>query len=105
LRSGTSMRLGGDPMTSLEQVNDASPADFARLLDGIYEHSSWIVERAAPRRPFAALAPLKRALVEGVRDARRHAQLRLLRAHPELAGKAMVERKLTASSTDEQTRA
>ena len=92
-------------MTSLEQVNDASPADFARLLDGIYEHSSWIVERAAPRRPFATLAQLKRALVEVVRDAGRNAQLKLLRAHPELAGKAMVERKLTASSTDEQTRA
>jgi 2-oxo-4-hydroxy-4-carboxy-5-ureidoimidazoline decarboxylase len=92
-------------MTSLEQVNDAAPAEFARLLDGIYEHSSWIVERAAPRRPFATLAQLKRALVEVVRAAGRDAQLKLLRAHPELAGKAMVERRLTASSTDEQTRA
>jgi len=92
-------------MTSLEQVNAASPAELSRLLDGVYEHSPWIVEASAPRRPFATLAQLKRALVEVVRDAGRDAQLELLRAHPELAGKAMVERQLTVSSTDEQTRA
>src|SRR5690349_11278955 len=92
-------------MTSLEQVNAASPAELSRLLDGVYEHSPWIVEASAPRRPFATLAQLKRALVEVVRDAGRDAQLRLVRAHPELAGKAMAERSLTASSTDEQTRA
>jgi N-carbamoyl-L-amino-acid hydrolase len=92
-------------MTTLTEVNGAAAAEFAHLLDGIYEHSPWIAEAAAPRRPFATLAELKRALVEVVRDAGRDAQLKLLRAHPELAGKAMVERSLTASSTDEQTRA
>jgi len=55
-------------MTSLEHVNAASPAELSRLLDGIYEHSPWIVAAAASRRPFATLAQLKRALVEVVRD-------------------------------------
>lgn len=89
------------PLT-IEQLNAAPPAEFARLLDGTYEHSRWIVERAAARRPFRSLAQLKLALVEIVRAAGREAQLALIRAHPELAGKAMVAKTLTAESTHEQ---
>jgi beta-ureidopropionase / N-carbamoyl-L-amino-acid hydrolase len=92
-------------MIDLEQINRAPAAELTATLDGIYEHSPWIVEAAAARRPFGSLAQLKRALVEVVRDAGREAQLRVLRAHPELAGKAMVAGTLTASSTAEQTRA
>jgi N-carbamoyl-L-amino-acid hydrolase len=92
------------PVT-LEQLNAASPAEFARLLDGTYEHSPWIVERAAKRRPFASLAQLKLALVGVVREAGRDEQLDLIRAHPELAGKAMVAKALTTESTHEQGKA
>jgi len=92
-------------MIDLEQLNRATPAEFTAQLDGIYEHSPWIIVAAAPRRPFATLAQLKRALVEVVRAAGSDAQLRLLRAHPELAGKEAVAGDLTAASTDEQTRA
>ena len=92
-------------MLTLEQINAASPAEFVALLDGTYEHSPWVAERAAAARPFKTLAALKRALVEAVRDAGREAQLKLLRAHPELAGKAMVSKNLTAESTNEQGRA
>jgi N-carbamoyl-L-amino-acid hydrolase len=90
---------------TLDQLNSVSPAEFARLLDGTYEHSPWIVERAATKRPFRSAAQLKLALVEVVRDAGREAQLNLIRAHPELAGKAMVSRTLTAESTKEQGKA
>lgn len=89
------------PLT-IEQLNAAPPAEFARLLDGTYEHSPWIVERAAAKRPFKSLAQLKLALVDVVRAAGREAQLALIRAHPELAGKAMVAKALTAESTHEQ---
>jgi N-carbamoyl-L-amino-acid hydrolase len=92
-------------MIDLEQLNRATAAEVAAMLDGIYEHSPWIAEAAAARRPFATLAQLKRALVEVVRNAGSEPQLRLLRAHPELAGKAMVAGSLTAASTDEQARA
>jgi N-carbamoyl-L-amino-acid hydrolase len=92
-------------MIDLEQLNRAPLAEFSRLLDGVYEHSPWIAETTWPRRPFASLAALKRALVETVRDAGDDAQLRLIRAHPELAGKAMTTNTLTVASTDEQTRA
>jgi N-carbamoyl-L-amino-acid hydrolase len=90
---------------NLDQINAAALADFVQLLEGTYEHSPWIAERAWPRRPFASLAQLKLALVEVVRKADRNAQLALIRAHPELAGKAMVAKTLTTESSHEQGKA
>jgi N-carbamoyl-L-amino-acid hydrolase len=90
---------------TLDRLNAAPPAEFVALLDGTYEHSPWIAERAAAARPFRSLAHLKHALVQVVREAGIDAQLALIRAHPELAGKAMVARSLTAESTNEQGKA
>ena len=90
---------------TLDQLNAATPAQFTALLDGTYEHSPWIAERAAALRPFRSLAQLKLALVQVVRESGRDAQVALIRAHPELAGKAMVSKTLTAESTNEQGKA
>ncbi|HVE50392.1 MAG TPA: 2-oxo-4-hydroxy-4-carboxy-5-ureidoimidazoline decarboxylase [Casimicrobiaceae bacterium] len=87
---------------TLDQLNAASRDEFAAALDGIYEHSPWIAAGALAKRPFASLAQLKLALVDVVREAGREKELALIRAHPELAGKAMVSRTLTAESTREQ---
>ena len=92
------------PLT-INQLNTASITDGVALLDGTYEHSPWIAEQAMAQRPFASLAHLQRAMIEVVRDAGLEAQLRLIRAHPELAGKAMVAKTLTAESTNEQGKA
>ncbi len=92
-------------MLTLDQIN-AAPADaFVALLDGTYEHSPWIAAQAAGARPFDSLVQLKLALAQVVREAGREAQLTLIRAHPELAGKAMVSKTLTAESTHEQGKA
>jgi N-carbamoyl-L-amino-acid hydrolase len=92
------------PLT-LEGLNAAPAADALAALAGTYEHSPWIVQAALARRPFATLAAFKRALVEAVREAGRDRQLALIRAHPELAGRALVARTLTAESTNEQGKA
>ena len=92
-------------MITLEQINAASQADFIGLLEGTYEHSPWVAEQAWAQRPFKSLVQLKLALAGAVRDAGREAQLALIRAHPELAGKAMVAMTLTAESTHEQDKA
>ena len=92
------------PLT-LEQLNAADRDAFVALLDGTYEHSPWIAQRAWARRPFATLTALKQALADTVREADPAEQLGLIRAHPELAGKAMVSKSLTAESTNEQGRA
>ncbi|AOF86711.1 OHCU decarboxylase [Hydrogenophaga sp. RAC07] len=91
--------------TTLQQLNSATPAEALHLLDGLYEHSPWIAEQALAKRPFASLAALKHAMVAVLADAGLDAQLALIRAHPELAGKAMESRSLTAESTNEQQKA
>jgi beta-ureidopropionase / N-carbamoyl-L-amino-acid hydrolase len=90
---------------TLQQLNTASAAQAAQLLDGLYEHSPWIAESALALRPFTSLAQLKHAMARIVEDAGPEAQLALIRAHPELAGKAMVSKTLTAESTHEQGKA
>jgi beta-ureidopropionase / N-carbamoyl-L-amino-acid hydrolase len=92
------------PLT-LEQLNAASKDQALSLLDGIYEHSPWIAERALKARPFQSLPHLKHALVAALAQASHEEQLGLIRAHPELAGKAMVSKTLTAESTNEQSKA
>lgn len=90
---------------TLDQLNRASREAFTRLLDGTYEHSPWIAERAWEARPFTTIDGLKLALVAAVRASSREEQLALIRAHPELAGKAMLARTLTNESTLEQGKA
>ena len=92
-------------MSLFEDLNACDAAGFAALLSGIYEHSPWVAERAQAWGPFHTLAQLKQALVQAVRQATRDEQLGLIRAHPELAGKAAVAGTLTAESTTEQGRA
>ncbi len=87
---------------TLQELNTANPAQALAWLDGVYEHSPWIAEEALTERPFRSLAHLKHALASAVRNAPADAQLALIRAHPELAGKAMVSKTLTAESTNEQ---
>ena len=42
---------------SLEALNGATASDFVALLEGIYEHSPWIAERAAATRPHHPACP------------------------------------------------
>ncbi|WP_312564748.1 2-oxo-4-hydroxy-4-carboxy-5-ureidoimidazoline decarboxylase [Diaphorobacter sp.] len=90
---------------TLEQLNAASPTEALQMLDGLYEHSPWIAEAALQQRPFRSLAQLKYAMVQVLNGAGMERQLELIRAHPELAGKAMVAQALTAESTNEQSQA
>jgi beta-ureidopropionase / N-carbamoyl-L-amino-acid hydrolase len=90
---------------TLQQLNAASAAEAAQWLDGLYEHSPWIAEAALAHRPFRSLAHLKHIMARIVAESGRDQQLALIRAHPELAGKAMVSNTLTAESTNEQSKA
>jgi len=77
-------------------------ADFIARFGFLFEHSPWVVERAASRRPFD---DLYEELMQVVREATPSERLALIRAHPELAGKAAIDRTLTAESTAEQASA
>ncbi len=90
---------------TLSQLNAAPLEEATRMLGGLYEHSPWIAQAALAQRPFASLAQLKFAMVGVLNAAGIEPQLALIRAHPELAGKAMVDNSLTAESANEQSKA
>jgi beta-ureidopropionase / N-carbamoyl-L-amino-acid hydrolase len=90
---------------TLDTLNSAARSDALQLLDGLYEHSPWIADKALYARPFRSLAHLKYEMTQVVERAGKDKQLELIRAHPELAGKAMISDDLTAESTSEQSRA
>jgi N-carbamoyl-L-amino-acid hydrolase len=90
---------------TLKQLNAATPHEALHLLDGLYEHSPWIAQAALLQRPFKSVHHLKHLMTQVLDAAGREAQIALIRAHPELAGKAMVSNSLTAESTGEQSKA
>lgn len=89
-------------MITLDQLNQASPAQFVAALDGIFEHSPWVATRVEVARPFLSRAHLLQAMRTVVATADLDEQLALIRAHPELAGKAAIRKELTVESTREQ---
>jgi 2-oxo-4-hydroxy-4-carboxy-5-ureidoimidazoline decarboxylase len=86
----------------LSEINAMDRAAFVASLGGVFEHSPWVAKRAFDARPFASVDALHGAMVATMRTAPRDGQLALVRAHPELAGRAMVRNELTADSTKEQ---
>ena len=92
------------PLT-LAQLNAATPAEALQWLGGLYEHSPWIAEQALAARPFDSLAHFKHQMVQVLAASDRTAKVALIKAHPELAGRAMQNNSLTAESTNEQSKA
>jgi 2-oxo-4-hydroxy-4-carboxy-5-ureidoimidazoline decarboxylase len=89
-------------MIALTALNGLDRDGFVEVLAGIFEHSPWIPDAAFDRKPFASVAALHRAMVDVVRAVPQERKLQLLKAHPELAGKADRKAALTAESTSEQ---
>ncbi len=77
---------------------------YLRRFGGVYEHSEWVADKAFDMGPPAPedLPAVMRQIVE---DAGHEAQLALLRAHPDLAGKLAKSGALTDESTAEQASA
>ena len=74
--------------------------NFVARFGHLFEHSPWVVERAAAFAPFANAAALHATLMEVVATAAPEEQLALIRAHPELGIKSVP---LTQASDSEQT--
>jgi beta-ureidopropionase / N-carbamoyl-L-amino-acid hydrolase len=89
-------------LIELEKLNGMSKQDFVTALGSIFEHSPWVPERVAQMRPFASALALHRVMCDAVLQAEVGLQLELIRAHPELAGRAALRGDLTAASTKEQ---
>lgn len=81
-------------------------AEFVTRYGGIYEHSPWVAEEAASfvkdEKDFHVVAAVMADCVDNASPER---QLALIRAHPDLAGKAQLAGQLTQESSSEQASA
>ena len=96
------------PHVRRDRPSQLSKADFVARFGEIYEHSAWIADRAhglelGPAHDTAI--GLANALARVFRSASTEDRLKVLRAHPDLAGKLAIAKRLTADSTAEQTSA
>jgi 2-oxo-4-hydroxy-4-carboxy-5-ureidoimidazoline decarboxylase len=87
---------------SLDTLNAADRKAFAAALGEVMELAPWVADEAYAARPFASLAALHQTMTDAVRKAGDERQRALIEGHPDLAGKAAREGKLTADSTAEQ---
>jgi 2-oxo-4-hydroxy-4-carboxy-5-ureidoimidazoline decarboxylase len=96
--------MTAEPLT-LAEVNLLDRAGFVAKLGFLFEGSSWIAEATWPARPFADLDRLHQALCATMYAAPIDRQIALIRAHPDLAGKAAIAGELTPESAREQSSA
>ncbi|HYF62725.1 MAG TPA: 2-oxo-4-hydroxy-4-carboxy-5-ureidoimidazoline decarboxylase [Herpetosiphonaceae bacterium] len=93
------------PPIDLEWLNGLTREDFARELGFVFEGPPWIVEQAWEDRPFDDPDQLLAALVAVMERAPAEQKVALIRAHPDLVGRAALAGTLTPESTGEQAAA
>jgi 2-oxo-4-hydroxy-4-carboxy-5-ureidoimidazoline decarboxylase len=93
------------PSFSLAEVNALDRDGFIAAFGGVFEHSPWIAAAGWDARPFASVEALHGALCAIMYGASQEEQLALIRAHPDLVGRAAREGGLTPASTGEQVAA
>ena len=80
--------------------------DFIARYGGVYEHSPWVAEHVAViAADIHSVDRIAELMADCVDNAATDRQLALIRAHPDLAGKAQIAGELTEASAAEQTSA
>lgn len=89
-------------MITLAGVNRLNLPEFVAAFGDIAEHSPWVAEQAYAAAPFATREAVVEAFETAMRSAPESAQLALIRAHPDLAGKAALAGDIADDSRKEQ---
>jgi OHCU decarboxylase len=89
----------------MKEVNELGREAFIERFGPLFEHSPWVAADAWSDRPFADEDELFEALRSAMYSAPTERKLALIRAHPDLAGRAAIEGTLSRSSRTEQASA
>lgn len=87
---------------TLREVNALGREDFVILFGSLFERSPWIAAAAWPSRPWRTRGALHQAFCDVLRRSTGAEQLALIRAHPDLVGRAALAGTLSKESTAEQ---
>jgi 2-oxo-4-hydroxy-4-carboxy-5-ureidoimidazoline decarboxylase len=89
-------------LISSDELQQLEHDRFVELFGGVFEHAPWVADEAFDARPFHTIEALHEAMIDAMRRAPREQQLALIRAHPDLAGRAAIAGELSAASSAEQ---
>jgi OHCU decarboxylase len=92
-------------MSLIAPINALDRAAFVDRFGPLFEWSPWVAWAAWEKRPFADATELFGALVAAMDTAPLDRQIALIRAHPDLAGRAAIAGELTDESQREQASA
>ena len=90
---------------TISELNQMTHDEFVRVVGPVFEDSPWIAEAASARRPFSGPGKLRELLFDVVRNSGATKQLALIRAHPDLVGRAALAGTLAPQSAGEQAAA
>lgn len=87
---------------SMDAINALDRDAFVQAFGSLFEGSPWIAAEAWASRPWSDVRALHAALIDVVAGAGEERQIALIRAHPDLVGRAALAGTLTRESTAEQ---
>jgi len=90
---------------NLKQINSLSHDDFVCVIGPVFEDSPWVADSTWSKHPFKSVDLLHSALCKTVQGAAEAKKVDLIRAHPDLVGRAAQSGTLTSASTSEQASA
>jgi len=91
-------------MSMIKNINKLSQSEFVKVFANIFENASWIAKDVYNEKPFKDFADLSQKMLSIFSTTTKESQLKILRAHPDLADKTKIG-SLTVDSKKEQSNA
>ena len=91
-------------MILINKINNLSQIKFNEIFANIFEKTKWIAERLYNQKPFNNFEDLCSKILEIFKTTSKENQLKIIRAHPDLADKTKISL-LNIDSRTEQNRA
>ena len=91
-------------MILINKINNLSQSKFIEIFANIFEKTKWIAERLYNQKPFNSFEDLCSKMLEIFKTTSKENQLKIIRAHPDLADKTKISL-LNIDSRTEQNRA
>ena len=88
-------------MIDIKKINSLDKSEFLSIFGNVFEKSKWISEKIFDKKPFKNLESFVSEIIAIYENSDNKTILEILNLHPELA----VEKKLTANSETEQSKA
>ena len=91
-------------MKTIDKINKLSRSEFVEIFANIFEKTKWIAEKLYNQKPFDDFKDLCSKMLGIFETAGKETQLKILKSHPDLANKVVVN-SLTKNSRAEQSNA